>query len=250
MRQRVSIIQAGCLLYRRRCLQVEKECYFNKDSINAAGAEILQELEPARNRTAFSFDMRRAALLIVDMQDYFLLPESHAWVPSATAIIDGLQLLVEKFTDQERPVIFTRHVNTEEDAGNMAVWWVELLRRENPLSRITPLLHTDKGEILEKTQYDAFYKTDLEGRLRQAGVRQVVLGGVMTHLCCETTARAAFVRGFEIFFLADGTATLNRQLHIGSLRSLGHGVAKIVRSLEIGVKSWKLENHEGFTQSR
>ena len=47
----------------------------------------------------------------------------------------------------------------------------------------------------------------------------------MTHLCCETTARSAFVHGYEVFFLVDGTATYNQDFHRASLMNLAHGVA-------------------------
>ncbi len=47
----------------------------------------------------------------------------------------------------------------------------------------------------------------------------------MTHLCCETTARSAFVRGFEVFFTIDGTATYNKEFHFATLHNLAHGFA-------------------------
>jgi len=52
-----------------------------------------------------------------------------------------------------------------------------------------------------------------------------VVCGVMTHLCCETTAREAFVRGFEVFFPVDGTASYNQKFHEASLQNLAHGFA-------------------------
>ena len=65
---------------------------------------------------------------------------------------------------------------------------------------------------------------------RKANMRHMrafvfVISGVMTHLCCETTARAAFMRGFEVFFTVDGTATYNEALHRSSLLTLSHGFA-------------------------
>ena len=57
----------------------------------------------------------------------------------------------------------------------------------------------------------------------------------MTHLCCESTARSAVVRGFEVFFLIDGTATYNQQFHFGSLYNLAHGVATQVLAQEISL---------------
>ena len=94
---------------------------------------------------------------------------------------------------------------------------------ENPLSQITPEL--DAGYTIEKTQYDAFYQTALEDLLKEKGITQVVITGVMTHLCCETTARSAFMRGFTVFFPIDGTATYNEDFHRSTLLNLSHGFA-------------------------
>ncbi len=75
--------------------------------------------------------------------------------------------------------------------------------------------------------------TSLEQELRSRGVEQVVVTGVMTHLCCETTARTAFVRGFEVFFCVDGTATYTEAFQRASLLNLAHGFALPVLCEEI-----------------
>ncbi len=123
------------------------------------------------------------------------------------------------------PVIFTRHLNTPEDAGMMARWWRDLLTRDHPHAGLAPELAAVAGTVIEKSQYDAFYQTDLDARLRSAGVTDVVVTGVMTHLCCETTARSAFVHGFRVWFAADGTASYNPDFHLAALRNLSHGFA-------------------------
>ena len=115
----------------------------------------------------------------------------------------------------------------------MAQWWAELITPENPNSQIVPDFDQTMGVVIVKTQYDAFYKTDLESILRGQGVAQVVICGLMTHLCCETTARSAFVRGFEVFFPIDGTATYNESFHMASLHNLAHGFATPVLLKEI-----------------
>ena len=61
--------------------------------------------------------------------------------------------------------------------------------------------------------------------LGKLGVETVIVTGVMTHLCCETTAREAFVRGFNVVFPVDGTLTQNRLFHEATLRNLSHGFA-------------------------
>jgi len=181
---------------------------------------------PRRGRNA-AFEPGRSALLVLDVQSYFLEPESHAYIPSAPAILPGIQALVQVYQQKKLPLIFTQHTNTSADAGQMSVWWRDLIDANSPLSRIVPQLDPSSGIMIAKTQYDAFYGTPLEAELQQRGVTQVVISGVMTHLCCETTARSAFVRGFQVFFLVDGTATYNQEFHRASLLNLSHGFATL-----------------------
>jgi isochorismate hydrolase len=105
------------------------------------------------------------------------------------------------------------------------------------MSGISPALRVERGDaVVRKTRYDAFTGTDLEGVLRRRGVRSVLITGVMTHLCCETTAREAFVRDFKVFFVVDGTATQTEDLHVASLKTLTDGFAIPVTTR--GVLEW------------
>ena len=183
-------------------------------------------------RRGFSFSPCQSALLVLDMQNYFLDAASHAFIPSAPAILPNLCALIQAYRSRQLPVIFTRHLNREQEAGMMSRWWRDLIRPESPLSQITPSLDVAQSPVILKNQYDAFYQTELEGTLRQMGARQVLISGVMTHLCCETTARSAFVRGFEVFFLVDATATYNADFHQASLLNLAHGFATLLLSGE------------------
>ena len=116
----------------------------------------------------------------------------------------------------------------------MSRWWRDMILRENLLSEIHPALDASQGVVIEKTQYDAFYKTDLETHLHEKGVKQVVISGVMTHLCCETTARSAFMRGLDVFFLVDVQSNSKiMQLDRATLRNLSHGFATLALSEEI-----------------
>lgn len=210
-----------------------KETYFNAQTIDTKALEMKQAAVGARHSDRFTFDPLSSALLVLDMQAYFLEPASHAHIPSASAILPRLTDLAAAYTVRGLPVIFTQHVNTAQDAGMMAVWWRDLIQPDHPLNQIVPQFDLSQGWVLEKSQYDAFYQTELEAWLRSQGVSQVVIGGVMTHLCCETTARAAFMRGFEVFFLVDGTATYTEAYHRASLLNLAHGFAELKLVQEI-----------------
>lgn len=200
-----------------------KENYFTPGKIAAEAAEMASALPI--NRRAAAFSPADAALLIIDMQRYFLCASSHAFLPAAPAIIPNINALITAFKKANRPVYFTRHGNNLQDGGQMAAWWRELLTRDHPLGAMAAALDFHGQPIIEKTQYDAFFDTDLESRLRQSNTKQLVITGVSTHLCCESTARSAFMRGLAVFLAIDGTATWNHDLHFASLRSLAHGCA-------------------------
>ncbi len=200
-----------------------KEPYFTAQTLDHQARQMREEVQNLRKGDLPKLDCKRAALLVLDMQRYFLEESAHAYIPSATAIIPKVKELINEFYRKDLPIIFTRHLNTPEDAGQMGRWWRALLTPQDPLSAIIPELQSQAGTVIEKSQYDAFYKTSLEKLLR--GVHQVVICGVMTHLCCETTARAAFVRGFEVFFTIDGTATYNERFHRATLLNAAHGFA-------------------------
>jgi len=209
-----------------------KENYFTADNLKKVSLAM-------RDRAAVcygdlsTFRPEKSALLILDMQKYFLDPASHSYIPSAPAIVPGLAGLAERYREEDLCVILTRHLNTADDAGMMNKWWAEVISREDALSELESSFVSKKGLQVEKSQYDAFYNTKLEDTLKSKGITQVVIGGVMTHLCCETTARSAFMRGFEVFFLVDGTATYNAAFHKATLVNLAHGFANLVTVDEI-----------------
>jgi ureidoacrylate peracid hydrolase len=62
---------------------------------------------------------------------------------------------------------------------------------------------------LEKPRFGAFHGTDLELLLRSRGIDTIIVTGIATNVCCETTAREAMVRDFRVFFLSDGTTTFD-----------------------------------------
>ncbi len=202
---------------------MRKETYFTRENIAAEAAAMAAELPI--NRRAAAFAPQRAALLVIDMQSYFLREDSHAFLPAAPAIVANVRALIAAFNKASRPLYFTRHANSARDAGQMAAWWREILTPDHPLVGIESGLLPRDTPIIEKTQYDAFFHTNLESRLRQENIEQLLITGVTTHLCCESTARSAFVRGFAVFAAIDGTATHNRELHIASLWGMAHGCA-------------------------
>ncbi len=184
------------------------------------------DLQGLCDNTIEELDTNGLALLVLDMQDFFISPESHAFIPSAPELVPVLQTLVAEFDRLELPVIFTKHLNTAENADMMGRWWRDVITRDNPLSEICSAFDTSHAEIIEKPQYDAFYRTSLQSRLEELQINTIVITGVMTNLCCETTARSAFVRGYRVIMPVNGTATVNSELHRSTTVNLAHGFAE------------------------
>ena len=205
-----------------------KTNYFNNLMIDTLPAKILQDINPIIRSDGHPFDATRSTLLILDMQRYFLDPDSHAYVPSAPTILANLVQLRDIFLRYGYHIILTRHLNTPQNAGMMSRRWNDLILEDDPMSEIAAeLVHPDIP-IVPKHQYDAFFKTGLHRMLQDREIDQVVITGVMTHLCVETTARSAFMKGYTVWLPVDGTATYNEDFHRASLMNLGHGFANIV----------------------
>jgi isochorismate hydrolase len=177
--------------------------------------------------------LSRAGLLVTDMQGYFTDPSSHAFIPSAPAIIPNILGLIRLFRDSGRPVFYTRHLNTPGDAGSMGRWWKELISADSKLSAIISDFDPEPDRVVLKNQYDAFYRTELEQTLKYHDIEFIVVCGVMTNLCCETTARSAFMRGFHPVIPVDATAAYNREFHLAAFRNLCFGFMPLVATADI-----------------
>ena len=204
-----------------------KARYFTPQSLHQQAHDLYQHVSAITPIKSLPFQPSRSALLVLDMQAYFLDPASHAYVPSSEAILPGMLGLIQAYSSYSLPIFFTQHLNQPDDAGMMAVWWRDMISLQHPYHAIIPQIDVSLGTLIPKTQYDAFYHTPLAELLLARSVTQVVTCGLMTHLCCETTARSAFMHGFEVFFPVDGTATYNVEHHRASLVNLAHGFASL-----------------------
>jgi len=178
----------------------------------------------------------KAALLVIDMQRFFLDPESPTFICGGLAILPNIRKLIAGFREAGRPVIYTRHVHHPQrlDAGIMGWWWQGMCVEGTPESEIhediAPLAHE---KVVLKHRYSAFYNTDLETVLRCLRIEDLVISGVMTNMCCESTARGAYYRDYRVFFPADATGTINEEMHLASLLNLAFGFAFVTTTDDI-----------------
>ncbi len=180
--------------------------------------------------------IERSALIVIDMQRYFLARGAEAYLAPPRSLIPNALKLIAAFRERGLPLIITRHAHPKRDAaGQMGRWWNgKLPRLGDPESELIDEIKPMKGEIyLTKKRYSAFEGTDLARKLRRRRVKSLVICGVMTNLCVETTARHAFMKDFEPTIVKDACAAGSAKFQNASLTNLGYGFAHIVTTREM-----------------
>lgn len=155
----------------------------------------------------------RTALINVDMQNCFVDGYSIS-APDGLVILERVNRLAAACRGAGILVIHASIV-TRRDGSNLGIL-AEFSQpvKEGILNKGSESAALHKGLVvdpcdilLDKPRFGAFHGTDLELILRSRGIDAVIVSGVATNICCETTAREAAVRDFRVFFLSDGTAT-------------------------------------------
>ena len=182
--------------------------------------------------------LERPALIIVDMQNDFLAERGCFAVSDPTKIIEATRQLLAAFRKNDLPVFFTRHIyrTPSKDGGQTAAWWSiddssDALREGTWHAELEGSLNPLKNEyVISKSRYSAFYATELELLLRSERVKEVVICGVATNVCCEATAHDAFFRDYPVFVVKDAMAGTTVAAHESTLTNLALVYAHVVES--------------------
>jgi nicotinamidase-related amidase len=211
------------------------EYYVTAENIGLKTKEWLERIRPF-NQHPLRLNVQKSALLVIDMQKFFLDSGSPTFTCGGLAILPNMKYLIEVFRKAGRPVIFTKHVHHPDDldAGIMGWWWEGKCIEGSPESAIHPELRPLSGEkVVLKHRYSSFYNTDLETILRCLKIEDLVISGIMSNMCCESTARDAYYRDYRVFFPADATASINEEMHLASLLNLAFGFAYVTTTSDI-----------------
>jgi len=208
------------------------EPYVTTENLPVKTVAWLEKIK-AFNQHEMQLNLALSALLVVDMQEFFLDPQSPTFTCGGRAILPNAQRLLAAFRRANRPVIFSRHVHHPDDldVGIMGWWWEGKCVEGTPESEIVPELTPLANEkVILKHRYSAFYNTDLETVLRVLKIEDIIITGVMTNMCCESTARDAYFRDYRVWIPADGTGSINEEMHLASLLNLAFGFAHVTTS--------------------
>jgi ureidoacrylate peracid hydrolase len=196
--------------------------------------EILDRVAKRRGnfRALDRADPRRTALVVVDLQNAFMLPGvAHALCEMAPSIVPNVNRLAEALRQAGGTVVWVRTTATPECLTEWSQYY-EHLTPEQQNKRVEALADGSPGHefwsdldirredlIVTKLRYSAFIQgaSDIETQLRSRGIDTMLITGTVTNVCCESTARDAMMRNFRTIMISDGNAANTDRDHANSL---------------------------------
>ncbi|QIB43125.1 isochorismatase family protein [Streptomyces aureoverticillatus] len=162
-------------------------------------------------------DPARAALLVHDMQRYFLAPYAGAPVPEATA---NIARLAEAARERGVPVFYTAQPGRQDpaDRGLLTEFWgdgIGAVIDADPQAAdiVDALAPAETDTVLVKWRYSAFQRSTFAEQLAALGRDQLLITGVYAHIGLQATAVEAFMRDVQPFLVADAVADFSRERH-------------------------------------
>lgn len=165
--------------------------------------------------TGFALVPSRTALINVDLQRCFV-EDSPLAAPAGRAVVERVNRLARACRQAGALVVHTRssvkpdHSNAGLMAELVPAFIIDLYAEGAASAELHDALEVDPADlIVGKPRYGVFHGTDLEQILRSRGIDTVIITGIATNICCETTAREASQLDFRVFFVSDATATMD-----------------------------------------
>lgn len=187
-----------------------------------------------------AFKKETSALLIVDMQNAFIhqdgsMAKMGVDVSRTATVIEPIKKLKEAFKKQNRPVIYIQHTHRPDgsDGGMVAKVFPPIMGLGHCFegtfdAEITETLAPDDDDyIVKKHRYSAFYHTKLEDVLRGLGIEQLVVTGLATNVCVESTIRDAFYRDYNVFVPREATASFTEEAEKGAFGNFEFAFARV-----------------------
>ncbi|WP_459481487.1 cysteine hydrolase family protein [Clostridium saccharoperbutylacetonicum] len=163
----------------------------------------------------------KKALLVIDVQNEYFTGKLKVTYPSNS--LDNILKVMDYAKENNMITIIVQHTGSD---GNT------FIRTSNEWEIHPNILEKSCDYIIEKTKPSSFYKTNLEEILIKEDIDEVIISGYMTQMCCDTTARDAFHKGYNVKFLSDATGTIDVSNDVGTISSEDlHKATLIAQSL-------------------
>jgi ureidoacrylate peracid hydrolase len=180
-------------------------------------------------------DPARTALLVVDMQNYFLEPGQACEIPAAREIVPNINRLARQARAAGATVVWILMTQSPETMKSWSVFYDHLNTESYGRNEMERLSAGDHGNALwhamepatgdltvPKSRFSAFIQgsSDLHDILTARGIDTVIVTGTTTNTCCQTTALDAMMLDYKVIFVSDGTATRSEEQHLATLANI------------------------------
>jgi ureidoacrylate peracid hydrolase len=180
-----------------------------------------------------TIDAGRTALVVVDMQNYFVAEGFAAEVPKARDIVPNINRMARALRAAGGTVVWVQttatgalqhwanhhaHMLTPDRAGKR----LAELNEGHDGFKIYPRLEPLPSDLrVKKIKYSAFIagSSDIDAQLKSRGIDTILVTGTVTNVCCESTARDAMMLDYRVIMLSDGNASLTDEEHAASLNN-------------------------------
>ena len=192
------------------------------------------------------FQTSSAALLLVDLQVGFCSPDGHTGrkvdVTGFETVLGSARRLIDAARDAGVPVIFTSMAFAP-DYSNGGLTTSELrpnlreegaLRDDKPDREIMPVLNPQpEDDIIEKQRYSAMIKSPLPALLKTRGIDRLIVGGVTTSMCVESTVRDLAMMDYRVFVVPEACGDLRPEFHENALYMFKTAFGRVVPETEM-----------------
>lgn len=194
-----------------------------------------------QNRVNWRVDPARAALLVHDMQRYFVrafeLERDGQHLPDAqiNIAIANIRRLLDAAHAANIPVYYTAQPPRQNPADRRLLtdFWGDGLQDDENARILDELAPTEADTVLTKWRYSAFVRSPLEEQLKDLGRDQLIIGGIYAHIGCLTTALEAFMRDIQPFMVADALADFTAEEHRMACEYASGRCARVLNTAEV-----------------
>ena len=194
-----------------------------------------------QNRVNWRVDPVRAALLVHDMQRYFVrafeLERDGQPLPDAqiNIAIANIRRLLDAAHAANIPVYYTAQPPRQNPADRRLLtdFWGDGLQDDENAQILDELAPTEADTVLTKWRYSAFVRSPLEEQLKDLGRDQLIIGGIYAHIGCLTTALEAFMRDIQPFMVADALADFTEKEHRMACEYASGRCARVLNTAEV-----------------
>ena len=195
--------------------------------------DFLDNLTSARGRVHVIDQLipAKTALLVIDMQNFFVEQGQALEVPAARKLAPNINRLTQATRASGGTVIWIQMTLNDADLDR----WSVFLPANGSRARFQPVADGEYGHqiwkemtvmpedlIVQKRRFSAFIQgsSDLHKILQERGIDTLIIAGTLTNVCCESTARDAMMLNYRILMVADANATLTEEAHRAALMNI------------------------------